>query len=599
MESFEYVSKIRNFCIISHVDHGKSTLCDRMLELTGTIPKNKLKEQFLDQMDIERERGITIKLQPVKMSWSGITLFLIDTPGHVDFSYEVSRSLAAVEGAVLLVDATQGIESQTISNYQLAKDQGLKIIPVINKIDLPNADIEKTKQTMVETFGFEPKEIILASGKTGAGVAQILDRIVTTIPAPQGNNSQPLQALVFDSIYDQFKGVIAYVKITEGSVKQNEEIFLMGTKTLASAIEVGIFNPQLQSQTLLQAGEIGYIATGLKNVALCRVGDTITLAANPAGNQLPGYREIKPMVFAAFYPVDADKFEEVREALGKLQLTDGALSFEPESSSALGFGFRCGFLGLLHLEVVQERLEREYSLNLIATAPTVKYEIETTKNEIIEIQNPSKLPPPNNIKIIKEPWVNTTITTPARYLGSILELLNQKRAVVLDLTYFGEKVLIKAQMPLSEVITDFFDRLKSLTSGYGSLDYELIGYRQTNVTKLQILVNGELVDALSSIVPTEKAVYVGRALVEKLKTQIPRSQVEIAIQATINGKVIARETISAYRKDVIAKLYGGDRTRKDKLLDKQREGKKRMKQIGQVQIPQEAFLAVLRQKDLS
>lgn len=564
-----------------------------MLELTNTIPKDQMTNQILDNMDIERERGITIKLQPVQMHWKAYTFNLIDTPGHVDFNYEVSRSLAAVEGALLLVDATQGIQAQTINNFNLALTQGLTIVPVINKIDLPGADIEAAKQSLVSSFGFKDTEILLASGKEGTGVAQILDKIIELVPAPKTDGGG-LRALIFDSQYDNFKGVLAYLRVMSGEIKKGDKLYLMGSHAEADVIEVGIFSPSLKPLDKLQTGEIGYVATGLKDVSLCRVGDTLTLKNSPAASALPGYKEIKPMVFAAFYPIDPNEFEALRVALGKLKLTDSAITYEPESSAALGSGFRCGFLGLLHLEVVQERLEREYDLSLIVTSPTVNYKIETTNNETESIQNPTKLPSPSFIKKAYEPWVQANISLPSNNLGSVLELVNQKRGQLKDLGYLGNQVNLKVEIPLSEVIVNFFDTLKSITSGYGSMDYELSGYKEAEITKLQIMVNGSVVDALSSIVPTQRALSQGRMITQKLREAIPRSQIEVAIQATINGKIIARETIKAFRKDVIAKLYGGDVTRKNKLLDKQREGKKKMKMVGKVEIPQEAFLSVLK-----
>ncbi|MCL5411188.1 MAG: translation elongation factor 4 [Patescibacteria group bacterium] len=588
------MKNIRNFCIIAHIDHGKSTLADRMLEITGTIPKEKMKEQFLDRMDIERERGITIKLQPVKMGWKGFELNLIDTPGHVDFTYEVSRSLQAVEGAVLVVDATQGVEAQTLSNIHLAIEQGLAIIPVVNKIDLPNAEPERVSQELVNTCGFREDEIIFASGKAGTNVDQILDAVIAKIPTPAGNQAFPLRALVFDSSYDPFKGVIAYVRIIDGKVRSEEKVKLMGSGAEAVLLEVGVFNPELNPMIQLSAGEIGYFATGLKDVSLCRVGDTATAVENLAKEALPGYRQIKSMVFAGLYPIDADQYPALRDALSKLKLSDASLIYEPETSEALGFGFRCGFLGLLHMEVVQERLEREFNLSLIASAPTVEYKVETTTGETLNVENPSKLPLPSLIRQISEPWIKATIITPERFMGPVLDLCNNKRGKTVNIQYLGDRVDLSLELPLAEVVLDFYDNLKSISSGYASFDYEFLEYRPTEAVKLEILVAKKPVDALSVIVVRSKADYLGRELVEKLKNAIPRQNFEVSIQATIGGKVVARADISAFRKDVLAKMSGGHRERKDKLLEAQKKGKKRMKMFGSVEIPQEAFLSVLK-----
>ncbi len=565
-----------------------------MLEITGTIPKEKMKEQVLDQMDIERERGITIKLQPVKMNWRGFNLNLIDTPGHVDFTYEVSRSLQAVEGAVLVVDATQGIEAQTLSNVYLALEQGLTIIPVVNKVDLPNAEPERVARDLRETFGFQDAEIIFASGKVGTNVDKILDAVTQRVPSPKGEVTQPLKALVFDSRYDSFKGVIAYVRVVEGEVKAEARIRLMGSKAEATVLEVGIFRPDFTPVDRLVAGEIGYLATGLKEVSLCRVGDTITFSDKSATQPLPGYRQVKPMVFAGLYPLEADQYPQLREALGKLKLNDASLAYEPESSEALGFGFRCGFLGLLHMEVVEERLEREFNLGLIASAPTVEYEVETTKGEYLTVENPTHLPQPSLIRVIKEPWIKAMVIVPERFLGLVLDLVNSKRAKTINLEYLGNRVSLVLEMPLAEVVVDFYDRLKSVSSGYASFDYEMLDYRPTEAVKLEILVAKKPVDALSQIVVRSKAEYFGKELVEKLKNVIPRQSFEVTIQAAIGGKIIARADLSAYRKDVLAKMSGGHRERKDKLLEAQKKGKKRMKMFGQVEIPQEAFLSVLK-----
>src|SRR3990170_7583498 len=584
---------IRNFAIAAHIDHGKSTLADRMLELTGTVPQNKMKEQLLDQLDIERERGITIKLQPVRMNWRGCTLNLIDTPGHVDFSYEVSRSLAAVEWVVLLVDATQGIQAQTLSNYYLAQKQNLKIIPVINKIDLPAAQVEKVALEIIKVFGVKETDILKISAKTGQGVKELLSKIIEKVPAPL-TNEENSRALIFDSTYDPFKGVIAYVRVFNGSFKERDQVKFIGTKASASLVEVGCFKPELKSEEKLEAGEIGYLATGLKDVSQVRVGDTITLAANPSKEPLPGYRQVRPMVFAGFYPVDNDRFPALKDGLEKLKLNDASLTFEADSSTALGFGFRCGFLGLLHFEVVQERLEREYGLDLVASTPTVNYKITLTNDEEVEISNPTKFPEPTKIKTIHEPIINALIVTKESYLGAILELLNNRRAVVTDVKYAADQVLIEFTLPLAEVISDFYDRLKSISSGYASFDYELSGWQEVDAVRMEILVAKEIVDALSQIVVRKKADEVGRKLVEKLKEVLPRQNFEISVQAAVGGKIIARADVPAFRKDVTAKLYGGDVTRKNKLLDKQKKGKKRLKQFGRVQIPQEAFLSVLK-----
>jgi GTP-binding protein LepA len=585
-------SKIRNFVIAAHIDHGKSTLADRMLELTGTVDKEKMRAQILDQMDIERERGITIKLQPVRMNWKGFTLNLIDTPGHVDFSYEVSRSLAAVEGVVLLVDATQGIQAQTLSNFYLAKKEKLTILPVINKIDMNSAEPEKVERQIRETFSLEGT-ILKISAKEGTNVEQVLNEIIKEIPPPKGS-SEKTRALIFDSNYDPFKGVIAFVRVVDGEFKAGEEIKFLGSGAKASLLEVGFFNPELNPTKRLGVGEIGYLATGLKDVSLVQVGDTVTQLNNPAPEALAGYREVKPMVFAGFYPVDNDKSSLLKEALEKLKLNDAAFTFEADNSSALGFGFRCGFLGLLHFEVVQERLEREYSIDLVASSPTVKYLVTLTNGEELEIANPTKFPSPSEIKTVKEPIITASIMTKENYLGAILELLSKRRAQVVDIRYLPSQVIIEFILPLAEVVSDFYDKLKSISSGYASFDYELSGWEEVEAVKLDILVARENVDALSQIVVKKKAEEVGRRMVEKLKEVLPRQNFEVAIQASIGGKIIARADIPAYRKDVTAKLYGGDVTRKNKLLEKQKKGKKRLKQFGKVQIPQDAFLAVLK-----
>lgn len=585
-------SNIRNFCIVAHVDHGKSTLADRLLEITGTVPKEKLRPQLLDSLALERERGITIKLAPVRMNYTlgaiNYTLNLIDTPGHVDFSYEVSRSLAAVEGAVLLVDATQGIQAQTLAHGLAAKEQGLILIPAINKIDLPNADIEGCKKQLCEMLGFKEEEILLTSGKTGQGVSELLRTIVARVVPPFEGGTQPFQALIFDSFFDAYKGVVAQVRVRSGTTpKVGSPIVFLGTRAEGEVLEVGYFTPQLSKTSHLAAGEIGYIATGLKEPDSVRVGDTI--AVDFATTPLSGYKEVKPMVFVGLYPIDAADFPKLREALARFRLNDPAFTFEPERSAALGAGFRCGFLGLLHAEVVEARLLEEFGLTLIATSPSVVY---LTNGELI--RNPSKLPKPETIKSIREPWVKLHILTPQEYVGSIMELLKGKRGVFLTMEYFAKQVKLQFEMPLSEMLAEFYDRLKSLSSGFASLDYHIIEFRDVDAVRLDFLVASEKVDALATIVYRGKANTLGRRMVEKFKEVLPRQNFEVAIQATIGGKIIARETIPALRKNVTAKLYGGDRTRKDKLLEKQKKGKKRMKMVGRVAIPQEAFLAVLR-----
>lgn len=593
---------IRNFSIIAHIDHGKSTLADRLLEITGTIPKDKLQPQLLDSLALERERGITIKLAPVRLNYtlnaiplgnevaasSAYTLNLIDTPGHVDFSYEVSRALAAVEGAILLVDATQGIQAQTLAHGLAAMEQNLILIPVINKIDLPNADIEATKKQLVDTFGFIEEEILLVSGKTGQGVDSLLEVIVKKIPEPKQEIDKPLKALIFDSFFDSFKGVVAQVRIMEGQTPPDQAgIVFLGTKASGHILETGFFAPQLIPNNGLKAGEIGYIATGIKEPDLVRVGDTI--AADFSAAQLPGYKEVKPMVFVGLFPIDADEYFELKEALAKFRLTDPAFSYVPEHSQALGAGFRCGFLGLLHAEVVQERLSGEFNVDLLATAPSVEYLLNDNP-----ITSPLELPQGDNIKGLKEPWVNLRIFVPQTYIGPVMELVQEKRGKFLDMQHFGIQAEMRYEMPLSEMVTNFYDRLKSVSSGFASLDWELLDFREVDAVRVDIMVSGEKVDALSTIIFKPKAASFGRNIVEKLKEVLPRQNFTIAIQAAIGGTIIARETISPFRKDVIAKLYGGDRTRKDKLLEKQKKGKKKMKMIGRVEIPQEAFLSILK-----
>lgn len=586
--------KIRNFCIIAHIDHGKSTLADRFLEFTSTIAKRNMKEQLLDTMDLERERGITIKLQPVRMDWKGHILNLIDTPGHVDFTYEVSRSLAACEGAILVVDSTQGIEAQTLANIHLALQHDLKIIPVVNKIDLPNSDREKTAEEIKKAFGFTDDEILYASGKTGEGVEQILEAVIERVPAPTGNTETPLRALIFDSTYDQHRGVVAFVRVIDGMIKKNDKIRMVGTKTEAEALELGYFRPKFFPNPAIQTGEVGYIITGLRDVRKARVGDTVTFF-NSQVEALPGYKQVKPMVYASIFPTSGDDYPILRDAIDKLKLNDAALEFEPEHIPALGFGFRTGFLGLLHMDIVQERLTREYNLDLVLTAPSVEYKIKMNNGEEKIIHTPAEFPDPSIMEHIEEPWVDVEILTPNTYIGGILELITGRRGIYKNLDYLSQdRVLVKAEMPLANIIIDFYDKLKSVSSGYASLNYELIEFRTGDLVKLDIMVASEKVDALAMIVHRDIAESEGRNLAEKLKTLIHRQQFEIAIQAAVGGKIVARETISAVRKDVTKGLYGGDVTRKMKVLEKQKKGKKRMKRIGQVDIPQEAFLAVLK-----
>ncbi len=594
------LAHIRNFCIIAHIDHGKSTLADRLLEYTGTVSKRELLEQTLDQMDLEREKGITIKAQAVRMRYNALNgeefeLNLIDTPGHVDFTYEVSRSLAACEGALLVIDATQGIEAQTLANLYLAVEADLAIIPVINKIDLPSADPDKVKQEVEDVIGIPQEESILASAKEGIGTQDILEAIVKNVPPPGGAIDNPLRALVFDSHYDAYKGVIAYVRIIDGRLRQGERLAMVASGSTAEILEAGYFQPRLISTGLLTTGEVGYVATGFKNVKDCRVGDTMTVpGALGHIEPLPGYRPAKPMVFAGLYPVDSSDYPELRDALDRLKLNDASLFYEPETSNALGFGFRCGFLGLLHMEIVQERLEREYDLEILATAPSVEYHVTKMGGEVIEVANPSDMPSFGEIEKIEEPWMDISIFTPSRYIGTIMDLVTSRRGNYKDLKYIeAERVLLTYNMPLAELIIDFYDQLKSRTQGYASLDYSFAGYQASDLVKLDILVNAVPVDALSLILHRENAYHQGRALVEKLRSLIPRQLFEVPIQAAIGSRVVARETVKAVRKDVLAKCYGGDISRKRKLLEKQKEGKKRMKMVGNVEIPQEAFMAVL------
>jgi GTP-binding protein LepA len=594
---------IRNFSIIAHIDHGKSTLADRILELTNTIEKREMKDQLLDSMDLERERGITIKLNAVQVQYKAkdgqeYTFHLIDTPGHVDFAYEVSRSLAACEGALLVVDATQGIEAQTLANVYLAIDNNLEIIPVINKIDLPSAQPDFVKKEIEDVIGLPTDHAPLVSAKTGLNVDQILEAIVKYIPAPSGDENAPLKALIFDSYYDSYRGVIAFVRIVDGKIKVGDKIKMMNTKAEFEVLELGVRTPKEVKLQELKCGQVGWVASAVKNVKDVRVGDTITSVENPAAEPLRGYRKLNPMVYCGIFPVENDRYNELRDAIEKLQLNDAALTFEPETSQALGFGFRCGFLGLLHMDVVQERLEREYNLNIITTAPSVIYNVYLNDKTMITLDNPSKLPDLQKIDHIEEPYVKVQIMTPSNYVGPLMELCQEKRGIYSDLKYIDDsRMNLIYEMPLAEVIYDFFDKLKSYTKGYASFDYELIGYKTSALVKMDILLNGEPIDALATIVHRDFAYARGNRIAVKLKNIIPRQQFEVPVQAAISGKVIARTTIKAVRKDVLAKCYGGDITRKKKLLEKQKEGKKRMKAIGSVEVPQEAFMALLSNDD--
>jgi GTP-binding protein LepA len=602
-------SHIRNFCIIAHIDHGKSTLADRLLEVTATVSKREMRDQLMDGMDLERERGITIKAKAVRMRYKAADgqdyeLNLVDTPGHVDFAYEVSRSLAAVEGAILVVDATQGIQAQTIANVYLAIDNRLAIIPVINKIDMVSAEPERTADELANSLGFDRTAMLQVSAKEGTGIGELLEAVVKHVPPPHGDPNAPLRALIFDSKYDSYKGVIAYVRIIDGSVRTNDVLQLMSTGKPAETLEVGTFNPNMNPGGLLEAGEVGYIATGLKTVTECQVGDTITLRATPSTQPLPGYRPAKPMVFAGLYPVDANNYLLLRDALDKLKLSDASVLYESESSAALGFGFRCGFLGLLHMDIVRERLEREHGVPIIVTAPSVAFEVVRTNNSVIAVQNPAQLPATTEILEIREPLMNISIIVPAKYLGSVMELASEYGGDYVKMEYLssGEehtlsRVLLEYKIPLNSILVDFYDQLKSRSQGYASLDYSFLGYRAAKLVKLEILVNGQSVDALSRIVHSDKAYQEGRALVTRLRHLIPRQLFEVALQAAVGSKVIARETIVAMRKNVLAKCYGGDITRKRKLLEQQAEGKKRMKRVGHVEIPQEAFMAVLKREE--
>ena len=602
--SNERQSKIRNFCIVAHIDHGKSTLADRLLELTGEVSERDMEEQLLDNMDLERERGITIKAHAVTLKYKRddgeiYTLNLIDTPGHVDFNYEVSRSLAACEGAILIVDASQGIEAQTLANTYLAIDHDLEVVPVINKIDLPSAQPEMVINEIEDVIGIPAEDAPQVSAKTGLNVESVLEEIVEKIPSPTGDENAPLKALIFDSYYDSYKGVIVYVRIKEGTVKPGDRIRMMATGAEFDVVEVGVMHPAgLVPNKGLAAGDVGYIAASIKNIQDTRVGDTITTVKNAAAEPLPGYKKVNPMVYSGIYPADGAQYEDLKDALSKLQLNDAALMFEPETSVALGFGFRCGFLGLLHMEIIQERLEREYNLDLVTTAPSVIYKVYKTNGEMVWVDNPTNLPDPAEIDYMEEPMVKATIMVPKDYVGNVMELCQERRGIYKDMTYMdASRAEIFYELPLNEIIYDFFDALKSRTKGYASFDYELCGYTRSNLVKLDILLNGEMVDALSFIVHKDSAYSRGRKMAEKLKEAIPRQLFEVPIQAAVGSKIIARETVRAMRKDVLAKCYGGDITRKKKLLEKQKEGKKRMRQVGSVEVPQEAFISVLKLDD--
>ena len=591
---------IRNFSIVAHIDHGKSTLADRLLELTGTLTKREMEAQVLDNMEIEKERGITIKSQAARLIYKGkdgeeYILNLIDTPGHVDFTYEVSRSLAACEGALLVVDATQGIQAQTLANCYLALDNNLEIAPVINKIDLPSQRADEVKQEIEDVIGIEAEDAPMISAKTGLNVEDVLEEIVQKLPAPKGDEEAPLKALIFDSVYDSYKGVVCFIRVFDGEVNPGTKIKFMATGSTCEVVEVGVFTPKMMAIDKLSAGDVGYICGSIKNVRDARVGDTVTEAERPTKEALPGYKPAIPMVYSGIYPVDGAKYDELKESLEKLQINDAALNFEPETSVALGFGFRCGFLGLLHMEIIQERIEREFNLDIITTAPSVIYKVTKTDGEVIDITNPTNLPKPTEIAYMEEPVVKASIIAPKDYVGSVMELCQERRGSYINIEYIEEtRAVIYYDIPLNEIIYDFFDTLKSRTRGYASLDYEFKGYTRTELVKLDILLNGDIVDALSMIVPAERAYHKGRGIAEKLKEIIPRQMFEVPIQAAIGSKIIARETVKAMRKDVLAKCYGGDISRKKKLLEKQKEGKKRMRQVGSVEVPQEAFMSILK-----
>lgn len=594
------INKIRNFCIIAHIDHGKSTLADRILEYTHAVSERDMKEQILDSMDLERERGITIKLNAVRLNYNGYVLNLIDTPGHVDFAYEVSRSMAACEGAILVVDATQGIEAQTLANVYLAMENNLEIIPVINKIDLPNADIDERIIELNKTFGFKKEEIILTSGKTGIGVDKLIKAVIERIPHPRVDyNDNKLRCLIFDSYFDAYLGVISLIRVVSGTISNKSRIKMMTTDSIYDVTELGYHTPKKEIVTTLSAGEVGYVCASIKEIDKVNVGDTITLENNPASELLPGYKKMMPMVFCGIYPIDSKKYPNLREALEKLKLNDASLIFEPETSSTLGFGFRTGFLGLLHLDIITERIEREFNIEIIATSPSVNYEIELTDKSIIYVDNPAEFPEKVRINSIKEPFIKTNIFVPNEYIGSIMELCQDKRGIYISTEYIDtSRVNIHYELPLSEIVYDFFDKLKSYTKGYASFDYELIGYKESDLVKMDILLNGDIVDALSVIVHKDFAYKRGRIIVDNLKELIPRQMFEVPIQAVIGSKVIARSDIKAMRKDVLAKCYGGDITRKRKLLEKQKEGKKKMKMIGKVEIPSDAFLSILKSDEI-
>ncbi|AOY04209.1 MULTISPECIES: translation elongation factor 4 [Bacillus] len=599
----ERQSRIRNFSIIAHIDHGKSTLADRILEKTSAITQREMKEQLLDSMDLERERGITIKLNSVQLKYKAkdgeeYIFHLIDTPGHVDFTYEVSRSLAACEGAILVVDAAQGIEAQTLANVYLALDNDLEILPVINKIDLPSAEPERVRQEVEDVIGLDASEAVLASAKAGIGIEEILEQIVEKVPAPTGDPEAPLKALIFDSLYDAYRGVVAYIRVVEGTVKPGQKIKMMATGKEFEVTEVGVFTPKATPTNELTVGDVGFLTASIKNVGDTRVGDTITSAANPAEEALPGYRKLNPMVYCGLYPIDTAKYNDLREALEKLELNDSSLQYEAETSQALGFGFRCGFLGMLHMEIIQERIEREFNIDLITTAPSVIYDVYMTDGEKVVVDNPSNMPDPQKIERVEEPYVKATMMVPNDYVGAVMELCQGKRGNFIDMQYLdANRVSIIYDMPLAEIVYEFFDQLKSSTKGYASFDYELIGYKPSKLVKMDIMLNGEKIDALSFIVHRDYAYERGKLIVEKLKELIPRQQFEVPVQAAIGQKIVARSTIKAMRKNVLAKCYGGDISRKRKLLEKQKEGKRRMKQVGSVEVPQEAFMAVLKMDD--